>query len=230
MQKLDVKTVVQREGVALVPGDALLVMDMQNDFLPGGALAVTRGDTLIAPVNALMRRFQTYGNTVVMTQDWHPPDHASFASAHPGRVPFEAFSAPGIGPVLWPDHCVQGTLGAEFHRDMQTHPAHAIIRKGCKPGVDSYSGFVENDGTTETGLDGFLRSRGVGRVFVCGLAFDYCVSFTAADAADKGYAVGVVTDLTLPVGSPPEGVSTALATLLRKGVFFVEARALQAPG
>ncbi|HNY63885.1 MAG TPA: bifunctional nicotinamidase/pyrazinamidase [Deltaproteobacteria bacterium] len=212
---------VYDEWVRLGRGDALVVVDMQIDFMPGGALAVKDGDAVVAGVNSLMKRFHGAGHPVVLTQDWHAPDHASFASAHTGKNPFEPFEAPGIGPVLWPDHCVQGTPGAEFHKGLKTQYAEAIIRKGLRRDIDSYSGFREHDGKTPTGLDGYLRGRGVERIFLCGLALDYCVFFTAADGADLGYAVYVVMNLTKPVGSPSDSISNALETMTEKGVHFI---------
>lgn len=203
--------------------DALVVVDMQNDFMPGGALPVTGGDLFLEGVNGLMRRFFAAGLTVALTQDWHPAGHHSFASAHENKKPFGAFSAPGLGPVLWPDHCVQGSRGAEFHAALETSFAHAVMRKGVRAAIDSYSGFLENDRATETGLDGYLRGRGVRRIFVCGLAFDYCVHYTAMDGVDKGYEVCVVADLTKPVASPENSVSDALQGMTRKGVRFLRA-------
>ncbi|HDP81446.1 MAG TPA: bifunctional nicotinamidase/pyrazinamidase [Spirochaetes bacterium] len=206
--------------------DALVVVDIQNDFLPGGALAVEGGDGIIPGINGIINDFFLRGNTVVLTQDWHPPGHLSFASAHPGKKPYDPYAGEGIGPVLWPDHCVQGTPGAGFHRDFRVEHAHAVIRKGCRPAVDSYSGFVENDHRTETGLDGYLRGRGVERIFLCGLALDYCVFYTASDGADRGYGIFVIADLTRAVGSPPESVEQAVSTMVGKGVVFMESPAL----
>jgi nicotinamidase/pyrazinamidase len=212
---------VYNEWVKLGGGDALVVVDMQNDFMPGGALAVKDGDAIIAGVNGQMERFHAAGHPVVLTQDWHTPGHASFASAHVGKNPFEPFEAPGLGPVLWPDHCVQGTPGADFHKRLKTEHAQAVIRKGFHRDIDSYSGFLENDRKTPTGLDGYLRARGVSRLFLCGIALDYCVFFTACDGADLGYAVYVAMNLTKPVGSPSDSISNALETMTEKGVHFI---------
>lgn len=168
----------------------LLVVDVQNDFCPGGNLAVRDGDAVVPIVNALGRRFRH----VVLTQDWHPAGHASFASSHPGRKPFETIEL-AYGPqVLWPDHCVQGTAGAAFHAALDLPHAEAVIRKGYRPGIDSYSGFVEADRRTRTGLEGYLRERGLARVVVAGLATDFCVSWTAQDAARAGFETVVVED------------------------------------
>jgi len=217
-------------SVTTEKGDALLVVDMQNDFMPGGALPVAEGDSIIAGVNTLAASFFIAGLTVVLTQDWHCRGHSSFASAHKNAKPFDPFSAPGIGPVLWPDHCVQGTWGADFHENLETENAHAFIRKGYRPHIDSYSAFLENDHATETGLDGYLRTRGVRRLFACGLALDYCVFYSALDGAGKGYEVYCIADLTRPVGSPPESVSHALSVMAQKGVHFVKAAAIRLSG
>lgn len=202
--------------------DVCIVVDMQNDFMPEGALAVERGDTFLHQVNTLMALFKRLDCPIVFTQDWHPPDHQSFASQHSGRRPFDPYAAPGIGPVLWPDHVVQGTRGAEFHPDLDDRFAEAIIRKGYHPTIDSYSGFLENDHNTETGLDGYLRDRGVQRIFICGLAADYCACFTAVDGAEKGYQVFYLSDLTYPVGSPSDSMEKAVQNMQNKGVRFVK--------
>ena len=162
--------------------DALVVIDIQNDFCPGGALAVADGDQIVPLVNALMPRFAH----VVFTQDWHPPGHRSFASAHPGLRPFETIEMPYGSQTLWPDHCVQGSDGAAFHPRLDTNAASLIVRKGTRPGVDSYSAFFENDRQTPTGLAGSLRELGVTRVFLCGLATDFCVAYSALDARRVG--------------------------------------------
>ncbi len=214
------------DSVQIEEGDALIVVDMQNDFMPGGALAVENGDAFLAQVNNLMALFKRFDSSIVYTQDWHPPDHKSFASQYPGKHPFDPFEAPGIGPILWPDHVVQGTGGAEFHPDLDIRFAEAIIRKGYHTKIDSYSGFMENDHKTETGLDGYLRGRGVKRIFICGLAADYCAYFTAADGAEKGYEVFYLSDLTHPVGSPPDSMEKAAKDMQIRGVRFVQSRNL----
>ena len=168
--------------------EALLVIDVQNDFCPGGALAVPGGDEVVPIVNAMLPDFPVR----VFTQDWHPAGHSSFASSHPGKGPYELVDMPYGPQVLWPDHCVQGTEGAAFHPDLLTDPADLIIRKGFRPEIDSYSAFFENDRTTPTGLEGYLRTRGVDRVTVVGLAFDFCVNYSAVDAARLGFAVTVL--------------------------------------
>lgn len=224
---MELKNLELIDAVQLQQGDALIVVDMQNDFMPGGALAVENGDAFVAQVNRLMTLFKQRRLPIVFTQDWHPPDHSSFASRHPGKRPFDAYEAPGIGPVLWPDHVVQGTVGADFHPDLDARLAETIVRKGYHQPTDSYSGFLENDHTTETGLDGYLRSRKVKRVFVCGLAADYCVYFTAVDAAVKGYAVFYLVDLTNPVNFPPDSLEKAIVDMRHKGVRFATAAGIQ---
>lgn len=168
--------------------DAIVVIDPQNDFCPGGALAVAGGDTILPRINALLAAFPVR----VLTQDWHPADHASFAENHPGAAPFSVVPMPYGDQVLWPAHCVQGTVGAAFHPDLAADRADLVIRKGFRPEIDSYSAFFENDHRTPTGLDGYLRSRGVERITFVGLALDFCVAWSALDAARLGYDVTVV--------------------------------------
>ncbi|MEY4697132.1 MAG: hypothetical protein RIT14_1560 [Pseudomonadota bacterium] len=168
--------------------EALIVIDIQNDFCPGGALAVTDGDAIIPRVNALMDDFAT----VVLTQDWHPADHTSFAANHSGAAAFSLAEMPYGPQVLWPTHCVQGTPGAAFHPALRTDPAQLILRKGFRAAIDSYSAFFENDRSTTTGLDGYLRARGVTTLTFVGLATDYCVAYSALDAARLGYGATVL--------------------------------------
>lgn len=170
-------------------GDALIVVDVQNGFCPGGALAVPEGDAVVPLINRLQERFQT----VVLTQDWHPSDHRSFASQH-GAKPFGTMEMPYGTQVLWPDHCVQGTEGAALHPALATDRAALLIRKGFRAGIDSYSAFFENDRQTVTGLAGYLRERGIGGVTLAGLATDFCVGYSALDAAGLGFRVRVVED------------------------------------
>ena len=170
--------------------DVLVVVDVQNDFCPGGALAVPEGDAIVPTINRLARDFAH----VVLTQDWHPPGHASFASAHPGRQPFEAIELPYGTQILWPDHCVQNTPGAAFHADLDIPHAELVLRKGYHLAIDSYSAFQENDRKTATGLAAYLRERGIERVTLCGLATDFCVLFSAIDAAEAGFATTVVLE------------------------------------
>ena len=172
-----------------VPSDqVLLVIDVQNDFCPGGALAVAGGDEVVPVINALMDRFAQ----VVLTQDWHPGGHSSFASSHPGCAPFATITMPYGAQTLWPDHCVQGTRGAALHPMLRTDRADLVIRKGFRPEIDSYSAFYENDRRTPTGLAGYLRERGLTRLVIAGLATDYCVYYSAIDARRLGFEVTLV--------------------------------------
>ncbi len=165
---------------------ALIVIDVQNDFCPGGALAVAGGDEIVAPINAMMDEF----DAVILTQDWHPAGHSSFASSHSGKAPFEMADMPYGPQVLWPDHCVQGSDGAAFHPDLRTD-GDLILRKGFRSAIDSYSAFFENDQTTPTGLKGYLETRGIGQLTMVGLATDFCVHYSAVDAAKLGFDVTV---------------------------------------
>jgi nicotinamidase/pyrazinamidase len=170
------------------PGDdprVLIIVDVQNDFCPGGALAVPQGDAIIPAVNRLAGEFAH----VVLTQDWHPPGHASFASTHPGHQPFETVKFDYGPQTLWPEHCIQGSTGAAFHRVLAVPQAELIVRKGFRPAIDSYSAFRENDRATPTGLAGYLRERGFDRITLCGLATDYCVLYSALDARAAGFEV-----------------------------------------
>ncbi|NPD14523.1 bifunctional nicotinamidase/pyrazinamidase [Xinfangfangia sp. D13-10-4-6] len=198
---------------------ALIVVDVQNDFCPGGALAVTGGDTIIPAINALMADF----GTVVLTQDWHPADHRSFADNHPGAVVFSVTEM-AYGPqVLWPRHCVIGSAGAAFHPDLHTDPAQLILRKGFRAGIDSYSTFFENDRETSTGLDVWLRARGITTVVLAGLATDYCVAYSALDAVRLGFRVELREDLCRAIdlnGSLEE----ARAQMVDAGVVMVDPR------
>ena len=170
--------------------ECLVVVDVQNDFMPGGALAVPRGDEVVALINRIATRF----DNVVLTQDWHPRGQVSFASAHPGRKPFETIDLPYGKQVLWPDHCVQGTPGAGFHAQLDIPKAQLVVRKGYHHEVDSYSAFLEADRKTRTGLAGYLKERGVKRLFFCGLATDFCVAWSALDARAAGFEATVIED------------------------------------
>ncbi|MBL0374928.1 bifunctional nicotinamidase/pyrazinamidase [Rhizobium sp. KVB221] len=170
--------------------EALVVIDVQNDFCPGGALAVAEGDRIVPVVNGLIERFEH----VVLTQDWHPAGHSSFASTHLSKNPFETAQLPYGEQTLWPDHCVQGTSGAEFHPDLAWTKAEIVIRKGFRASIDSYSAFFENDRATPTGLAGYLRERGIARIVLCGLATDFCVAYSALDAVKAGFEAQVVLD------------------------------------
>ncbi len=170
--------------------DVLVVIDLQYDFCPGGALAVPDGDAVVPIVNRLAGAF----DNVVVTQDWHPPGHRSFASSHPGAAPYDRIETAYGAQVLWPDHCVQGTHGAALHDGLELAKAALTIRKGFRPEIDSYSAFLENDRATPTGLAGYLRERGLTRLWLCGLALDFCVAWSALDARRHGFKATVVED------------------------------------
>lgn len=193
------------------PTSALIVIDVQNDFCPGGLLAVADGNAIIPQINAMMQDFDVR----VLTQDWHPADHTSFAANHPGAAAYSMMDMPYGPQVLWPVHCVQGSAGAQFHPGLKTDPADLILRKGFRSAIDSYSAFFENDHTTPTGLDGYLRARGVTAVTLVGLATDFCVAYSALDAARLGYRVTVAQeacraiDLNGSLGKARELMQTA---------------------
>lgn len=197
--------------------EALIVVDIQNDFLPGGALAVPGGDEIIPAVNRLMEKF----DLVVATQDWHPAGHGSFASAHPGKDPGDVIMLNGLEQILWPDHCVQGTYGAEFSPELNVQLIEKTIRKGTDPGIDSYSGFFDNGRKKDTGMDEYLRGRGVDTVYIAGLATDYCVKFTALDAAALGYRTQVIPEATRAVNLRPGDYDRALEEMKAAGVRLV---------
>lgn len=170
--------------------DVLIVTDVQNDFCPGGALAVPRGDEVIAPIHRVAPLFQH----IILTQDWHPANHISFAASHPGKQPFQSIELACGAQTLWPPHCIQGSTGAEFHPELHLPQAELILRKGFRAQIDSYSAFFENDRTTPTGLAGYLRERELTRVFFAGLAYDYCVGYSALDARRLGFGALIVRD------------------------------------
>jgi nicotinamidase/pyrazinamidase len=208
------------ESATINGNDVLIVVDVQNDFCPGGALAVPRGDEVVPIINRLAARFRN----VVLTQDWHPPGHFSFASTHPGKKPFETIAA-AYGPqVLWPDHCVRDTPGAEFHGALHIPHAALVLRKGMVTAVDSYSAFYENDRSTLTGLSGYLRARGLSRVFLAGLAFDFCVRYSAEDAQREGFTVFVVEDACRSI-DVDDSMAATRASLGALGVACVSALA-----
>lgn len=178
------------DRITIGPRDLLLVVDVQNDFCPGGSLAVPRGDEVVPLINDLAQRYEH----VVLTQDWHPHDHLSFASSHAGKRPYETIEMPYGAQILWPNHCVQGTRGAEFRSDLKIPHAELVLRKGYHREIDSYSAFYENDRRTPTGLAGYLRERNFARVFLSGLAFDFCVRYSAEDAKREEFHVVVVED------------------------------------
>ncbi|MEL6348711.1 MAG: bifunctional nicotinamidase/pyrazinamidase [Myxococcota bacterium] len=201
---------------------ALIVVDMQNDFMPGGPLGVDGADEIIPLINRLMDRF----DLVVATQDWHPPDHGSFASNNPGHTPGEVIDLHGLSQVLWPDHCVQGTPGAAFVDDLNTNRFAAVVRKGMDPAVDSYSGFADNGQRIQTGMAGLLNTRGVEHVYICGVATDYCVRFTALDAKRSGLRTTLIQDAARGVGLNPGDVDAAVQALKDAGVAVINAEEL----
>lgn len=201
--------------------DALIIVDLQNDFIPGGSLPVEGGDLIINDINELAEIFKKNGQ-VILTQDWHPPDHLSFASNHPGKKPGDKYHSKGIGPVLWPDHCIQNSEGAIFHKDLKTKLADKIIQKGTNPDIDSYSGFLDNDKKSETGLADYLKSQRVKRIFICGLALDYCCYATAMDGVDFGFDVYFLIDLTKGIDLPANNISNSLENMVKKGIKFVK--------
>jgi len=201
----------------------LLVIDVQNDFCPGGSLAVEEGDAVVPVINRIMPLF----SRVVATQDWHPEGHVSFASRHPGRKPLDMIDAAGVRQVLWPDHCVQGTRGAELHPRLDARRIALVLRKGFRPGLDSYSAFFENDGTTDTGLRYWLKGLRVREVCLCGLATDYCVHASALDARRLGFRVTLVRDACRGVDSPKGSLAEALAAMEKAGVRIAESSALR---
>ncbi|MFW9939973.1 MAG: bifunctional nicotinamidase/pyrazinamidase [Candidatus Thorarchaeota archaeon] len=211
------------KGIKIGVKDALIIVDMQNDFIPGGSLAVEEGDLIINDINKVGKKFKKRKSLVVLTQDWHPQNHKSFASNHPGKIPGDEFTSEdgSIGPVLWPDHCVQNTRGAEFHKDLKIDLGDRIIKKGMNPNVDSYSGFQDNDKKSETGLREYLNSENIKRIFICGLALDYCCYFTAMDGIDFGYEVYFLVNLTRGVDLPEGNVKNTLETMKEKGIKFV---------
>jgi nicotinamidase/pyrazinamidase len=198
--------------------DALLVIDVQNDFCPGGALAVPDGDAVVPLINRLGGAFAH----VLLTQDWHTPGHSSFASSHAGRQPFETFTMPYGEQTLWPDHCVQGTPGAAFHRDLDRTRAELVLRKGFRREIDSYSAFTENDRKTATGLAGYLRERGISRVFLAGLATDFCVHFSAVDAVRAGFTAVLIEDACRAIDLAGS-LATAKQAMTDAGVIFAAA-------
>ena len=191
--------------------NAFIIVDIQNDFIPGGPLAVPGGNEIIPIVNELQQSF----SLVVATQDWHPKGHKSFASSHPGKNTFEKISLHGLDQVLWPDHCIQGTDGAEFHKDLDLTRVEAIFRKGMDPDIDSYSGFYDNGYRKTTGLAGYLRERKVRKVYVAGLASDYCVFYTAKDAIKENFETYIIEDASRPIGV--DGFERAKDEILASG-------------
>jgi nicotinamidase/pyrazinamidase len=197
-----------------VRDSALIIVDLQNDFCPGGALEIPEGDRIIPLINTISKRFKH----VVATQDWHPQEHQSFASNHPGKKIYETVEMAGVVQVLWPDHCVQGSKGAEFHSDLNLNPVTIIVRKGTYPDIDSYSAFLDNDMRTSTGLEGYLKGLGISRLFIAGLATDFCVYFSAMDAVSMGFQVNVILDACRGIDRPPDNIKKSLQEMKRKEI------------
>lgn len=198
--------------------DALVLVDIQNDFMSSGALAVPRADEVVPVANALIQRF---GNMVVATQDWHPPGHSSFASSHSGKVPGDVVEIDGVQQTLWPDHCVQQSAGASFHSGLDVSGIHHVVRKGADPRIDSYSGFFDNDQRHSTGLEVLLKRHRVSRLLLAGVATDYCVLFTALDARRLGFQVVVVKDGCRAVGLNPSDESDAWTSMKQAGCHVI---------
>lgn len=203
---------------------ALIVIDLQNDFCPGGALAVPEGNTIVPVVN----RIAPFFSRVIATRDWHPPGHVSFASNHPGKRPFEAIRHSSGDQMLWPDHCVQGTRGADFHPDFDLSPVDLIVHKGSAIDLDSYSAFLENDHETPTGLEHYLKGLGIRETYLCGLATDFCVFFSAMDAARLGFAVTVFGDAVRGVDVPAGSIDRAIQEMTKAGILLDTSEAIMA--
>jgi nicotinamidase/pyrazinamidase len=196
---------------------ALIVVDVQNDFCPGGALAIRDGDSIIPRINSMMERF----DFVIATQDWHPQNQISFASNNPGKNIYDQININGISQTLWPDHCVQGTLGAEFHDDLDSDKFSLILRKGMDPQIDSYSAFIENDRNTETGLAGYLNALDIREIFICGLATDYCVYYSALDSLRYGLRCNVIINAMRGIDVPEGNIDAVVFDMKYKGIGVV---------
>lgn len=201
---------------------ALIIVDIQNDFLPGGALAVREGDQIIPIVNKLIPKF----DVVIATQDWHPANHGSFASNHPGKKPGQVVDLHGLQQVLWPDHCIQNSEGAKFSADLKTNKIHQVFRKGTDPKIDSYSGFYDNGKKKDTGLNDYLKSKEINEVFIVGLATDYCVKFTAIDAVESGFNTTVISDATRAVNLQKDDGANALKEMIHQGVHVIDSSSI----
>lgn len=220
MINLDFDEIKYVIDITISKTDALIIVDMQNDFMPSGTLPVREGNQIIPGINQITKIFYEKGGSIVLTQDWHPKTHKSFASNHPGKNPGDKYQTEAIGPILWPNHCIQETNGAEFQKSLDISRAKAIIRKGMNPEIDSYSGFLENDKKTKTGLSGLLKSLNIERIFICGLALDYCCYFTAMDGIDFGFEVYFIVDLTKGIDIPEGNISQTLSNMKAKGIKF----------
>ncbi|MFH0975044.1 MAG: bifunctional nicotinamidase/pyrazinamidase [Spirochaetota bacterium] len=198
---------------------ALIVIDVQNDFCPGGALPVNDGDRVVPVINSIIHKF----GIITGTQDWHPQKHVSFASNHKGKNIYDQMEINGVRQTLWPDHCVQGTRGADFHKDLDSVKFDLILRKGADPDIDSYSAFLENDKETETGLHGYLNALNVRDVFLCGLATDYCVNFSARDSAKYGFSTSVIIDACKGIDVPAGNIDKCVKNMKAMGIKILKA-------
>ncbi|MBY9007974.1 MAG: bifunctional nicotinamidase/pyrazinamidase [Candidatus Lokiarchaeota archaeon] len=216
-----------KDNIKITQNDALLIVDMQYDFMPGGSLPIKEGDKIIGLVNQLGEHFNKEKGIIILTQDWHPPNHLSFASNHPNKSPGEIYQSKGIGPVLWPDHCVQGTNGASFHKNLRTDYAKKIFRKGIDSRTDSYSAFRDQLKDKETGLREYLIIQNIKRVFICGLALDYCCYYTAMDGIEFSFDVFFIIDATKGVDVPKGHISSAIKNMKKNGVKFVNNESFQ---
>ena len=196
-------------------GTALIIIDVQNDFCPGGALEVKDGEKIIEPINSAQDKFET----IILTQDWHPKDHSSFASNNSAEV-YSKIEMDYGSQILWPDHCIQGSIGANFHKNLNTNNSNLILRKGCNPKIDSYSAFFENDKNTTTGLEGYLVTKEIKKLYLCGLAFDYCVFYSALDGVNLGFDVFVFQDLTKAINLN-NSEKIARKTMFEKGIKLI---------
>ncbi len=196
-------------------GTALIIIDVQNDFCPGGALEVKNGEKIIEPINSAQDKFET----IILTQDWHPKDHSSFASNNSAEV-YSKIEMDYGSQILWPDHCIQGSIGAKFHKNLNTTNSNLILRKGCNPKIDSYSAFFENDKNTTTGLEGYLKKKEIKRLYLCGLAFDYCVFYSALDGVNLGFEVFVFQDLTKAI-KLNNSEKIAKKTMIERGIKLI---------
>ena len=196
-------------------GTALIIIDVQNDFCPGGGLEVKDGEKIIEPINSAQDKFET----IILTQDWHPKDHSSFASNNSAEV-YSKIEMNYGSQILWPDHCIQGSIGANFHKNLNTNKSNLILRKGCNPKIDSYSAFFENDKNTTTGLEGYLKKKEIKRLYLCGLAFDYCVFYSALDGVNLGFEVFVFQDLTKAI-KLNNSEKIAKKTMIEKGIKLI---------
>ncbi len=224
---MDIKELIIEKDLIINENDALLIVDMQYDFMAGGALPVSEGDQIIGKINRLGGKFNNLNAKIILTQDWHPIDHLSFARNHQGKSPGDEYHSEGIGPVLWPDHCVQGAKGASFHKKLRTDYAERIFKKGLDPKTDSYSGFRDQLKDKETGLREYLNDLNIRRIFICGLALDYCCYYTAMDGIEFGFDVYFIINLTRGVDLPKGNISNALKNMKNNGVKFVKHNSFQ---